>query len=138
MKSVLERFSTAGVSPIAGPDWNSTSRGYLTTEEVEAKEWGLEMVSGEITTDQYYASETPPAQINRIEDNRAVDLNTFSAGTETYLNNSFSDDPPSVVAHRSCIEILRSGYGAWKLTYNPDKALNQDYNRVYDSGCVHC
>jgi len=66
---------------------------------------------GEIATGQYYAGETLSARISRIADNRAVDLGNFSAGTEIYLNNSFSEDLPSIVANRSCIELLQSGYG---------------------------
>ena len=66
---------------------------------------------GEIATGQYYACETLSARISRIADDRAVDLGNFSAGTEIYLNNSFSKDLPLMVANRSCIELLQSGYG---------------------------
>lgn len=133
---VLLLVVTAGISPIAGPDYNSLSRNYLTTEEVTAKEWGYEMVSGEIATDQYFAHETPPARIAKIEAGSNIDTKKFNASTRIYLNNKFRENSPSVVAHRGCIEIFRSGFGIWNLTYNPTKSLNQHYNRIFNSGCV--
>jgi hypothetical protein len=133
---VLLLVVTAGTSTMAGPDYESLNRNYLTTEEVTAKEWGYEMVPNEIATDQYFAHETPPARIARIGSGSDVGTKKFNASTEMYLNNNFREDSPSVVAHRSCIEIFRSGFGVWNLTYNPSESLNQYYNQVFDSGCV--
>ena len=133
---ILVLVVSAGVSPIAGPDWDTLNRNYLTTEEVEAKEWGYQRVPGAIAADQYYASESPPARIQSRESNSDIGFSKFKSRTSMYLYNSFRENRPPVVAYRDCIEIYRSGFGAWKLTYDPESVLEDAYNRVYDSGCV--
>ncbi|MDL0131630.1 hypothetical protein PNP59_11930 [Halobacterium salinarum] len=133
---VLLLVTTAGVSPIAGPDWGSEYRGYLNEEEVGAKEWGYEYVPGSITTDQYYAIETPPSRIAMVESRNNIDLNKFVNGGEIYLNNTFRQDRPPVVAHRYCIDTFRSSHGVWRLTYDAGSVLSTNYNQVYNSGCV--
>jgi len=127
---------SAGVSPAAAPDWDTLNRNYLTTEEVEAKEWGYQRVPGAIAADQYYASESPPARIQRRESNSDISFSKFESRTSMYLNNSFRQTQPPIVVYRDCIEIYRSGFGVWKLTYDPELVLNHTYNQVYDSGCV--
>jgi hypothetical protein len=127
---------SAGVSPTTGPDWDTLNRDYLTAEEVEAKEWGYQRVPGAIAADQYYASESPPARIQRRESNSDIGFSKFESRTRMYLNNSFRENRPPVVVYRDCIEIYRSGFGVWKLTYDPEPVLDQTYNRTYDSGCV--
>ena len=127
---------SAGVSPTVGPDWDTLNRNYLTAEEVEAKEWGYQRVPGAIAADQYYASESPPARIQRRESNSNIDFSKFESQTSIYLNNSFRENRPPAIAYRDCIEIYRSGFGVWKLTYNPELVLEHSYNRVYNSGCV--
>ena len=134
--SIFALLISAGVSPVAGPDWDTLNRNYLTDEEIEAKEWGYQRVPGAITADQYYASESPPARIQRRESNSDVSFSKFEDRTSMYLNNSFRENRPPVVAYRDCIEIYRSGFGVWKLTYDPEPVLDHTYNRVYDSGCV--
>jgi hypothetical protein len=127
---------SAGVSPTAGPDWDTLNRNYLTAEEVEAKEWGYQRVPGAIAADQYYASESPPARIQRRESNSDIGFSKFESRTSIYLNNSFREDRPPFVVYRDCIEIYRSRFGVWELTYDPEPVLDHTYNRVYDSGCV--
>ena len=126
---------SAGVSPTAGPDWDTLNRNYLTAEEVEAKEWGYQRVPGAIAADQYYASESPPARIQRRESNSDIGFSKFESRTSMYLYNSFRENRPPVV-YRDCIEIYRSGFGVWELTYDPESVLDHTYNRVYNSGCV--
>ena len=133
---ILVLVVSAGVSPIAGPDWETLSRDYLTDEEVESKEWGYLRVPGEVTADQYYASESPPARIQRRESNNSIGFSKFERGTSMYINNRLREDRPPVVVYRDCIEIYRSLFGPWKLTYDPEPVLDHTYNRVYDSGCV--
>ena len=133
---ILVLMVSAGVSPTAGPDWNTLNRNYLTAEEVEAKEWGYQRVPGAIAADQYYASESPPARIQRRESSSDVGFSKFEDRTSLYLNNSFRENRPPVIVYRDCIEIYRSGFGAWELTYDPESVLDNTYNRVYNSGCV--
>ena len=133
---ILLLLASAGMSPIAGPDWETLSRDYLTDEEVETKEWGYQRVPGTIAADQYYASESPPARIQRRESSSDVGFSKFEGRTSMYLYNSFRENRPPVVVYRDCIEIYRSGFGVWKLTYDPEPVLDDTYNRVYTSGCV--
>ena len=133
---ILILVVSAGVSPTAGPDWDTLDRNYLTAEEVEAKEWGYQRVPGAIAADQYYASESPPARIQRRESSSDVGFSKFEDRTSLYLNNSFRENRPPVVVYRDCIETYRSGFGAWELTYDPESVLDNTYNRVYNSGCV--
>lgn len=127
---------SAGVSPAAAPDWDTLNRNYLTAEEVEAKEWGYERVPETIAADRYYASESPPARIQKRESNSGIDFSKFESQTNIYINNNFREDQPPVIVYRDCIEIYRSGFGVWKLTYDPESVLDYSYNRVYNSGCV--
>jgi hypothetical protein len=133
---ILVLVVSAGLSPTVGPDWDTLNRNYLTAEEVEAKEWGYQRVPGAIAADQYYASESPPARIQRRESNSDIGFSKFESRTSIYLNNSFRENRPPVLVYRDCIEIYRSGFGVWKLTYDPESVLDLTYNRVYDLGCV--
>jgi hypothetical protein len=133
---ILMLVVSAGVSPTAGPDWDTFNRNYLTAEEVESKKWGYERVPGAIAADQYYANESLPARIQRRESTSDVGFSKFESRTSMYLNNSFRENRPPVVVYRDCIEIYRSGFGVWKLTYDPEPVLDHTYNQVYDSGCV--
>jgi len=133
---VLLLVTTAGVSPIAGPDWGPLNRGYLNSEEVEAKDWGYEYVSGTITTDPYYAGETLPSRIAMVESRNNVDLDKYVNGEDIYLNNTFEQNRPPIFSHRGCIKTIGSSYGVWRLTYDAKSVLSSNYNQVYDSGCV--
>lgn len=136
MAGVLLLIVTAGVSPIAGPDFNSLSRSYLNTEEVEAKEWGYDKVDGQIVTDQYYASENPPSIINDAHAIKNADLDKFKYVPGIYHSREFTTVRPDTVAHRNCIKTFRTDAGPLQLQYNPSNVLDTTYNRVFDSGCV--
>jgi hypothetical protein len=133
---IILLIATAGLSPIAGPDWGVLSRDYLTAEEVEAKEWGNKMMPGEITADQYYAGETPPHAITEVENEGAIRTSKFISDMEPYLNNNFSEADGEYIASRGCIRILRSSFGPWQLNYDLYSTLQQTYSQVYSSNCI--
>jgi len=135
ISGILLLLVTAGVSSIAGPDAEPFNRDYLTSEEIKAKEWGYDMISGEIATDQYYAHETPPARIAVLEGAPSIELNKFEDRTSMFLNKSFSAEQPSAVAHRTCVKTIRSSYGPRQLTYDVEKVLSTT-NNIYRSKCV--
>jgi hypothetical protein len=123
----------SGLSPLAAADYDPLSRYYLTAEEVDAKEWGIEMVSEDVTTDQYYVHETPP---QHISSSTPMETEGFKDGTIIFLNNSIHEDRPPTIAHRECVDILRSEIGVYQLEYDPEPVLKTGYNQPYDSGCV--
>jgi len=135
--SILVLVVSAGVSPTAGPDWDTLNRNYLTAEEVEAKEWGHDKVSRTIITDQYYASETIPSRISSIRSDEGPRPAQFDYPPGYYIYAEFLNNESRVIAHRSCLDILRTSIGPMKLTYDPSSIFDSSHNKVYNSGCVY-
>jgi hypothetical protein len=134
---ILVLLVSTGVSPMAGPDWDTLNRKYLTTEEVEAKEWGHDKVSRTIVTDQYYASETVPSRIPGIGSGEGSGSAQFDYPPGYYVYAEFSNSESGMVAHRGCLDILRTSIGPMKLTYDPSNIFDSSHNKVYNSGCVY-
>jgi hypothetical protein len=134
---ILVLVVSAGVSPIAGPDWDTLNRRYLTGEEVEAKEWGSSRVSGTIVTDQYYASETVPSRISNISSGQASGSAQFKYPSGYYIYAEYLNDESRMIAHRGCLDILRTSIGPMQLTHNPSDHFDTNYNKMYNSGCVY-
>jgi len=134
---ILVLVASAGVSPTAGPDWDTLDRRYLTGEEVEAKEWGSSRVSGNIVTDQYYASETVPSRISSIGSGQASGSAQFEYPSGYYIYGEYLNDESRMIAHRGCLDILRTSIGPMQLTHNPSDHFDTIYNKMYNSGCVY-
>jgi hypothetical protein len=134
---ILMLVVSAGVSPTAGPDWDTLNRNYLTAEEVEAKEWGHDKVFTTIITDQYYASETIPSRISSIGSEEESGSAQFDYLPGYYIYAEFSDSESRMIAHRGCLDILRTSIGPMKLTYDPSNIFDPSHNKVYNSGCVY-
>lgn len=123
-------MAVLGGSPIAGPDYDSVDRQYLTENEVDAKSFGYQYGTGSITTDPYLAHEIPPERITRGLDNGSQ----FQSSSGRYLNNDF-DEFDGTIAHRTCTDLIRS-LGVWRLTWDPKEEFSSKYHAVYDSPCV--
>ena len=134
---ILVLVVSAGMSPTAGPDWDTLNRNYLTAEEVEAKEWGHDKVSRTIVTDQYYASETVPSRISSIGSGGESGSAQFDYPLGYYIYAKFLNGESRMIAHRGCLDILRTSIGPMKLAYEPSNIFDSRHSKIYNSGCVH-
>jgi len=135
---VIQIFSVGFV-----PDYPNSYRSYLTEEEVEAKEFGLDYVESTIHTDLFYASESVLPVTSRgtkIDKNynQYTDNPYRSFGPELF-RRELDNDKYSVMAFRLDIDVYRSTVpGARTLSWNPERTFDSSPNhkRIFDSGNV--
>jgi hypothetical protein len=131
---------TSGLSPTTSPD-QGVERQYLSDQEVEAKDWGIRYVAGDVQTDLYYANEATPHQIRTSGRGPAGAPSVYSdrafvVGSEHYLNRSLQSDAATPFAHRSCTGVVVTDRGRVRLPYDAGRALDTAHARFYDSSCV--
>lgn len=124
------------------PDDPNSYRKYLTEDEISAKEFSLEYTSGDIYTDQFYASESILPVTSRGEDvdmsgSLSTSVRFKSFGTDL-LQKNISGGKYQRVILRNDINPVRTGIGTVRLTWDPEQTFKKDtnYSRVYDTGSV--
>ena len=126
---VVVLISQAYSVPVA-PDHPDTPRKYLTSSEVQGKEFGYRYIDSRIHTDWYFtiAGPSSPARSD-IRDRRR-----YQAVEETFLNRTLTKQSYEYVAYRTDVEVYQTSSGPWELTWDPERSLNEEYSRVYTSG----
>jgi len=112
------------------PDHPDAPRKYLTSSEVQGKEFGYRYIDSRVHTDWYFTIAGPsgPARSD-IRDRRR-----YQAVEETLLNRTLTRQGYEYVAYRTGVEIYRTSSGPWRLIWDPERRLNEEYSRVYTSG----
>lgn len=116
-------------SSIATPDSRQDHYFYIDNQELSAKSWGYEHISGKIHTDSYYNSIIYPFLDSErrasFEAFHPYDLALAKLRVRKYRYVAFRSKP-----------VLRTGVGIVKLKWYPEHNLNVRYNRFFDSGKV--
>jgi len=120
-------------SPIVSPDHPKSYRSYLHQDEIDAKQFTYRYTDGTVTTDYWYGHERIKPLPNTYTDSGT----NFKLETEGYMQKTLHRQGDSYILHRSAPENYRfHASGIWKLTWNPDEKLSQNYARTYSSGGV--
>ena len=116
----------------AAPDHPINARMYLSSEEVEAKQFGHERINSEIYADSYLADERTPYEIQRgIQRNH-----TYRPVVGELLNKNVASMDYKYMAYRTNVDIYRLPGGIWRLTWDPEKYLNDASSQIYSNGDV--
>ncbi len=115
------------------PDHPAHARTYLTTQEIQGKQFGHTYVNSPIYTDAYFASERPPYQII----NGAYTNSHYLAFEGELLNGKFIDKKFNYISYRTEVDIYRLPGGIWRLSWNPETHLDYSYSRIYSNGGVN-
>ena len=113
-------------TPVAVPEYENNPRYYLETDEVDAKLFGCQYISDTVYTDTYYAQE-------------AYIQATYCGG---YSSLDRGDPPPlyegtvleqeyDYIAHRTSVDVYEGQHTRYQLTWEPETAYNEQYNRIY-------
>lgn len=118
---------------VTTPDYPGTPRSYLEQSEVDAKEFTHQYVSGNVTTDYWYGTETIDALPGPYTDSRV----SFNSETEGYVNGTLADEGHEYILYRTEPKVYRfKAPGSWQLTWDPEPQLEQGYSGTYDNGDV--
>lgn len=124
----------------ATPDHPDGPRLYLTHEEVENKDFQAEFIDEVVYADRYFSNVvTDPRR--PVERGHRYEMATVAqpwhpgiVGRELLTGTLIEQEYP-YVSYRE-IDIYRIG-GWYRLTWDPESALDETYNRIYSSGDVH-
>jgi len=115
-------------SATAVPDHPGGPREYLTTQEIEGKEFGYTYTDDPIYTDWYLTVTGPREDIDTEEPLQYRPLE------EALLNGTVTERGYEYVSLRTNVDIYRTRDGSWRLTWNPETTLDGSYSRVYANG----
>ena len=135
---IMQVFSAGFV-----PDYPNSYRKYLTNEEVDAKEFGLEYSQRTVHTDLFFAVEStlPVTDRGKQIDGKynPYSDNKFAAFGRDLLDKNISSKEYQTIALRTEITTIRTVVPpGWELTWKPEQSLNtnSNYSRTYDGGTV--
>lgn len=113
-------------------------RMYLTGGEVEAKEFNHEFIKDDIHTDFYYAQEVVPSRIvDTGRDQQVGEITTpYRILQLELLNANLTTSAYEYVSYRTQATVQRTQYGKFQLRWDPERQLDEEMNRIYDSGTV--
>ena len=119
------------LTPVAIPDYDDSTRIYLTSGEVEAKSFGYQYVSDPIYTDSFMNHEDirPLRSVDGFQKNQYLEMNT------SLFNRSISESEYEYIMYRD-IETYSSEGGWVRLTWDPTSDLRRDFSEVYTNGYV--
>jgi len=118
-------------SAVTVPDYPNTYRAYLNNDEIAAKEFTYRHTSGRITTDYYYASEGIEGLPGTYTDKDTW----FHGESDGYLSGTLLEKGHRYILFRDGLLAYRfAAPGNWKLTWDPQKGLQQGYSKPYDNG----
>lgn len=123
---VSQAFSTLAV-----PAYPNSPRYYLTTAEIEGKEFGHNFVYGTIHTDYYYDTEFIPSQVQFAA--RYRDYHKYRTLDRALLYHNNSLNGYDYISYRTNVDVYRTPIGLWRLTWNPEEMLKVNYNRIYSN-----
>jgi hypothetical protein len=134
--SVMFIFIISQVSVTAAvPDHPYGTRGYLSPQEVDGKEWTNDHAAGMVAADFFYAREI--VDYDRPGQTYITGPNAVSEGyiqvSERYLNATVSEQSYPYILYRPDYRRYTSTY-AWRLTWNPEQTFDTSRNRVFDNG----
>ena len=116
---------------VALPDQPGDSRTYLTKGETSGIIFSHEYGTDNTSADTYYASETPIELIQKYESSRIQ-----SYDPQVLFNSNLSRLENKLVLYRSGIDIYRSSNGDYKILWDPNKRLSQQFDRIFSNGEV--
>ncbi|RRJ29475.1 hypothetical protein [Halocatena pleomorpha] len=111
------------------PDRPTNYRMYLTDDELAGKQFANEYVSGDISTDSYYASESTIRSISRHEDHEYQRLRLGFL-----FNSNMSTLEYRHILIRPDVYLYRSSNGIFRITWDVDQRLSSEYHKVYTNG----
>ncbi|MFU1781514.1 hypothetical protein ACM16X_09045 [Haloarcula japonica] len=123
---------------LSTPDKPDTPRMYLTSDEVEGKQFQSTYISETVYSDRYYAKFVvdPLVPINRGETG-ALSGSSPGAMSDELRNATIVEQGYDYVSVRNNVDIYRLENARWyRLTWNQNKYLSASYNRIYDNGNV--
>lgn len=110
------------------PDHPGGPREYLTTQEIEGKEFGYTHAAGPIYAD-WYLTVAGPQQGTNIDDPQQ-----YRSLEGQLLNGTVAGRGYEYIVLRTNVDIYRTKIGLWQLTWNPEATLDESYSRVYANG----
>lgn len=120
---LISQLSVVYVSP----DHPSHARTYLSSEEVQGKQFGHENINAPIHGDGYFTDERTPYEIEHgIKVGQKYRSNTLGL-----LNGNLTDQEYRYIAYRTDVDVYRLEGGIWRLTWDPEIYLRNRYSKVY-------
>lgn len=125
----------------ATPDQPGTPREYLTAQEVSAKEFGNRQVPGIVYADLFYGDEAvdfPAAAAGSEVNQRQVPQPQWHPGLidSGLKNGTLLSKGYETIAYRTKVDVYRLTGGWYRLNWNAQEALMQNYHSAYDNGGV--
>jgi len=127
------------LSVVATPDFPGTHRTYFTQQEVDGKHFMNSKVPEKVHLDMYYGDEVfnfsraaggddrHQRTVPNVEDSSILMSKELTDGTLLEQNYTY-------IGLRTDIDIYRLKGGRYNLTWDPEQALNQSYQRIYANG----
>ncbi|MCO8244776.1 MULTISPECIES: hypothetical protein [unclassified Haladaptatus] len=114
---------------VALPDNSTNYRTYLTSSELTGKRFANEYVSGDVSTDSYYASE---ATRRSISQHRKYEYDHLRP--EFVFNSNMSALNDRYILFRPGVKLYRSPNGIYRITWDPSSKLAQKFNTIHSTG----
>lgn len=129
MISVLLVISLQTISTPVAPDHPNSPRYYLTSGEVDGKNFAYEHTDGTVAADPYLQ-----ATVTDV-DSRIDEPTKFSTLRQALTEKGLKTQRPEFILHRTNVDTYWFGkLGNWKLTWGVESHLDQRYNKTYSSG----
>lgn len=110
----------------AAADYVNTPRYYLDKPEQQGQETLCTYTEGQIYVDQEYTAFSNCDKFRRI---------SRTSRDELY-NAEIEPNEHGTVMYRHNVNVYLGVQNRWRLTWNPDDKLSQEYNKIYDNNAV--